>query len=303
MTVSVIIPAYNCESFVRNALDSVRGQTHQVFEVIVVDDGSTDGTAAVVKEYLGTLPLKIISQENSGVASARNAGLRASNGEYIAFLDADDVWARNKIEKQIEFLDENPDMACYCAAYGFEFFPLEPSRRYRLISWPLSKLISYLKVPLVIIDYVPFSSVVIPRYIVDAVGFFDPRLSGTEDWEYLTRVQSHCQIGYVGETSIAYRVNPAGLSSNRVKHTFEQFRVIIRFLADAKLSDSVKIGSLMLWGIQRRNVTFSARVLFDIFPLPRLARAFFLSISFVFSFILLYSLKLWRRRLPSTLIS
>jgi len=108
--VSVIIPAYNSEKYISDTIDSVLNQTYKNLEIIVVDDGSTDNTEKVVKEKLSNFSnFKFLKQCNLGSAEARNLGIRNSNGNYIAFLDADDLWLPQKIEKQIKFFLNNPD--------------------------------------------------------------------------------------------------------------------------------------------------------------------------------------------------
>ena len=94
--VSVIIPTYNSAGYIEEALESVFEQTLQDFEIIVVDDGSTDGTGEVLRKYGDRI--RYIYQENNGPASARNGGIRVARGEYIAFLDADDLWVSTKLE-------------------------------------------------------------------------------------------------------------------------------------------------------------------------------------------------------------
>lgn len=106
--VSVIIPLYNGERFIRDALESVLSQTFQDFEMIVVDDGSTDRGKDIVLDMKG--PITYVYQENSGTAAARNQGVLNSRGEYIAFLDQDDRWYPQKLETQIRQLDDNPQI-------------------------------------------------------------------------------------------------------------------------------------------------------------------------------------------------
>lgn len=105
--VSVIIPAYNSETFITKAIDSVLSQSYPHIETIVVDDGSTDHTARVVRSYGDRI--KYVYQDNQGHAKARNRGLQESRGEYCAFLDADDCWLPQKVELQVDILERNPD--------------------------------------------------------------------------------------------------------------------------------------------------------------------------------------------------
>ncbi len=106
--VSVIIPTYNRAHFLCEALDSALSQTFKDFEIIIVDDGSTDNTKQVLEKYGSRI--YYIYQENKGRAEARNTGIRRAKGEHIAFLDDDDIWLPNKLEKQVFFLDARPDI-------------------------------------------------------------------------------------------------------------------------------------------------------------------------------------------------
>ncbi len=107
-TISVIIPAYNAEEYIGRAIDSVLAQTHQPDEIIVVDDGSTDNTAEVIRSYSSRV--HYIGQENGGASVARNTGIEAATGQWIAFLDADDEWVPEKLSMQIEHLRCNSDL-------------------------------------------------------------------------------------------------------------------------------------------------------------------------------------------------
>ena len=138
-SVSVIIPAYNTEKYIRRAIDSVLAQTHPAAEIIVVDDGSTDGTPEIVQSY--GPPVRYIYQANAGPGAARNAGIRAAQGDWIAFLDSDDEWLSEKLHVQMNLLHRNPDLLwatsnfirCLCDENrrGPE---LEPARAQRLLN-------------------------------------------------------------------------------------------------------------------------------------------------------------------------
>lgn len=114
--VSVVMPAYNCAAYIAEAIDSVLRQTYENWELLIVDDGSEDGTAEVVGRYTDPRIRYSRNPENSGAAVSRNNGIAAAGGEYIAFLDSDDVWLPEKLERQIAFMRQNGIAFC-CAAY------------------------------------------------------------------------------------------------------------------------------------------------------------------------------------------
>ena len=115
--VSVIIPTYNRSKYVTKAIDSVLAQTYRDFEIIVVDDGSTDNTKEVLKPY--TDRIKYLYQENTGVSAARNAGIRAAGGQWIAFLDSDDEWLPEKLSIQMDYLSRHNEIVAFITNVKF----------------------------------------------------------------------------------------------------------------------------------------------------------------------------------------
>jgi teichuronic acid biosynthesis glycosyltransferase TuaG len=118
--ISVIIPTYNRKEKALRAIKSVLEQDIKKLEVLVIDDGSTDGTSEYLNEQ--GLPIKVISKENGGVSSARNLGIKSATGNYIAFLDSDDIWLPNKLNKQIKFFKDNPDV---CLVYTDQYLNID----------------------------------------------------------------------------------------------------------------------------------------------------------------------------------
>jgi len=114
---SVVIPAYNASYFIRNTLDSVRFQTFDDYEIIIVNDGSRDDTLEVAKAYFKDFPnlsYKLINQENKGIGGARNSGIKVAEGKFIAFLDADDKWYKEKLLTLANYIETNPDVDLIC---------------------------------------------------------------------------------------------------------------------------------------------------------------------------------------------
>jgi glycosyltransferase involved in cell wall biosynthesis len=200
--VSVIVPAYNRERYLGAALDSVLAQDYRPLEIVVVDDGSTDGTARVARAYPD---VRYLHQANQGVAAARNAGIAASRGELIAFLDSDDLWAPEKLRLQVGFLLEHPRVG-YCLARMRNF--LEPG-------CPPPPWIGVDELSRVEFGIVP-GTLVARRDVFERVGGFDPRYPCGSDTDWFFRAKdAGIALGFLGEILLLRRVHDANLSASR----------------------------------------------------------------------------------------
>ena len=189
--VSVVIPAYNAGWCIRRAVDSVLAQTFTDFELIVVNDGSTDGTAQILSSYGDAL--RVVSQPNGGMSCARNAGIHLARGRYIAFLDADDRWLAPKLERQVTLLDERSDLA-FCAATA----TLEDLDGKVLGAWACSTN-GTASVAEVFAAHALIaggaSSVLARRELVQTLGGFDETLFGAEDTDLWIRLAARGGFG------------------------------------------------------------------------------------------------------------
>ena len=185
-TTTIIIPAYNSGEFIADALDSALRQTALPDQIIVINDGSTDDTRARLLPYLNRIT--VIDQANQGAAAARNAGLRMATGDFIAFLDADDVWHPRKLELQLEALRCRPDIQLM-GTRPFNF----PSAGEPDIS-AACEIEEISRDQLLVRNYFTASSIMARREIVRRVGEFDTTVSHTEDFDYWQRV---AQLGVV----------------------------------------------------------------------------------------------------------
>jgi len=211
--ISVIIPAYNARKFIGEAIESVLNQTFPAHEIIVVDDGSTDGTGEFVRNQFGD-KVRLIYQENKGVSAARNAGIQVATGNIFQFLDADDLLLPNKFEVQLDFWHRNPEFdIVYCDHHYFvgEKIPndLPPPR-------PLSQGI--------LVDVAIRESLagchcfLVPRYVVDIVGQFSEDLSIGEDRDFWLRCALHgFAFGYVPKVLALTRRHGANSTANQLK--------------------------------------------------------------------------------------
>jgi len=217
--VSVIIPTYNRLSMLKEAVDSVLTQDFEDFELIVVDDGSTDGTGEAIKRYGGRVKL-LQHSENRGVSAARNRGVLHAKGKYIAFLDSDDLWVKGKLRIQVTFLDDNPHYPlCYTDEIwirkGKRVNPMLKHTKYS--GWIFEKCL-----PLCIISP---SSAVMRRTLFSKVGLFDEALLVCEDYDFWLRVSARFPIFFINRKLIIKR----GGHSDQLSQRFwgnDRYRVI-----------------------------------------------------------------------------
>lgn len=211
--ISVIVPTYNRADLLSQAMASVLGQSYGDFELLVVDDGSTDNTAEIVAGT-GDPRVIAISQEHSGLpAVARNAGMRRAAGSYIAFLDSDDLWLPDKLAQQVALMDASPALGLsYTNCYRFASDPKmhEPAPLLR----PQEMLSGNVFDQLYGQPKIPNLTVMLRSAVIAEVGCFDedPRLKANEDYEYWLRIAARYPIGHLAAPLALYRAHAGGIS-------------------------------------------------------------------------------------------
>lgn len=231
--VSVIIPTYNSAKYVIEAIDSVLAQTWQDFEILVIDDGSTDETAQVMRRYQA--PVRYIHQQNGGVAVARNRGIRESQGRYVAFLDADDTWLPYKLKRQMKILQEQPyHRACYSSftVVDSDLNPIGISRSARQGS-ALEDLLTRGNI------IGSICTVICERTLFDLVGGFDPKLSQCADWDMWVRLAAQTEFLYLDEPLVTYRQHGANMSRNAPLLEQDSLQVLAKGFAMPELPESL----------------------------------------------------------------
>ncbi|MEP9356016.1 glycosyltransferase family 2 protein [Xanthobacter sp. KR7-65] len=221
--VSVVMPVYNVEAYVADAIRSVLAQTFTDFELIVVDDGSTDASAAIIAGF-DDLRLRVIRQTNRGLAGARNTGIRAAAGRYIALLDSDDLWTPDKLDAHVRHLDRAPHVG---VSYSQSDFIDDSGRRLGLRQAPKLTDVDLLDV----LTRNPVgngSAPVLRRAALDEIAepiardgriepaYFDETFRQSEDIECWVRIALRTQWRFagIGRPLTLYRVNSGGLSAN-----------------------------------------------------------------------------------------
>lgn len=262
--VSVIIPVYNGEKTIRETLESVLNQTFQDFEVIIINDGSQDTTLEVINS-IQDLRLNVFSYPNGGQGASRNRGLSHASGQYIAFLDADDLWTHDKLEKQLQALEENPEAAL---AYSWTHYIDESSKFLYRGSSIIVNGDAYPQ--LLLTDFLENgSNPLIRRETLLEIGNFDESLPPAEDWDLWLRIASRYHFVTVAKPQILYRISPTSSSSNVVKmessclkvidQAFEEAPESLQYLKRDSLANIYKyLTYKSLFGIPDRSKCFSA---------------------------------------------
>jgi len=219
--ISVIIPTYNRSGFLQEAIQSVLDQDHwrtgPEWELLVVDDGSTDDTAEVLRSQAARVAH--VRQPHSGVSAARNRGLRLTRGEYVAFLDSDDLWEPHKISRQMRFMRENPGAAVVCSEETWirNGVFVNPRRKHRKYSgWVFDKFL-----PLCLLS---LSSALFRRRVFEEIGTFDEDLPACEDYDLGIRLAHRFPVHTLPEALIIKRGGHADQLSKKF-WGMDRFRV------------------------------------------------------------------------------
>ena len=236
--VSIIIPAYNVASFIGETLDSVFAQTYKDFEVIVINDGSpdTEELEQVLQSHLDRI--KYLKQENRGASVARNAGLRAAEGELIAFLDADDIWLPHYLEEQVRFLQQDgSDLVCADAVhFGGSVFD---GRTYFEVLMPASDEIGEVTFPGLVSSQQSLitSGVVARRESLLAAGLFDESLRNAQDYDLWIRLALRgARLSYQRKVLARYRYREGSLSGDAVNRVNRELLVLRKVLTNYDLT-------------------------------------------------------------------
>jgi glycosyltransferase involved in cell wall biosynthesis len=212
--ISVVIPAYNGESFLAEAIASVRAQDCPLHEIVVVDDGSTDGTAQLA-ERLGT---RVVRQENQGPAAARNRGIETTSGDAIAFLDCDDLWTEGSLARRLERLERDPGLQVVLGRHRAEYLPGA-----LLIEFPADEDGT--------LTSVKFSSGVFRRDVFDRVGLLDTSFRQAEDVDWFLRaLELRVPMLIVDHVSLVHRRHRANVTCDRDLNQAYFARALMRSL-------------------------------------------------------------------------
>lgn len=233
--VSIVMAAYNAESTIRETMESLLAQTYPLKEIIVTNDGSRDATGSILDEFAASHPgvVRALHQENKGQAVARNAAIAHAKGDYVAFMDADDVWAPQKIQRQVQHLRDHPAVGLVytegmtITKDGKKIAPFDYSKEFT------GKCFDQLFLRNNIIG----SSVMVRKRVLDDVGAFTPQLRACENWELWTRISRKYELDFIDEELAYYRQHGNNMSRNidwmienrlkAIRHNHEQYKNVV----------------------------------------------------------------------------
>lgn len=231
---SVIIPLYNKEQFITNTLKSVLNQTFTDFEVIIVNDGSTDKSLEKIAEFTD-YRIQIYHQDNQGVSTARNKGIELAKAEYIAFLDADDIWKDNHLQSFFDVINKYPEAGLYCNRYEIKIsrkkvlktqFDFENEFEGYLTDFFKSSLINRVALT---------SAVCIPKHVYDKIGGFDEKITLGEDLEYWIRIAVKYQVVIGKKVTVLYNYTKENKNISKlsiIKHSPPTFDFFLNYEKD-----------------------------------------------------------------------
>lgn len=218
--VSVIIPIYNGNQFVSTAIQSVRNQTIRDLEILLVDDASTDGTLIELEAHLMDHRVRFFrNSRNLGIPATKNKAIRLANGQYIAFLDQDDIWLPNKLEIQLPYLELNDDLGLICS--GVYFINKHGCLiGKKVLGVTESQPPSQVK-RLLLGNFITNSSAMVRKSCLEKIGYFNEKLRGADDYDLWIRIAENYRIHYLKKILIKKRLHSASFSESHIQTMME----------------------------------------------------------------------------------
>lgn len=238
--VTIVIPTYNYARFVEEAVRSAAAQTYKNTEIILVDDGSTDDTPAKLEALKSEVPnLRVITTEHQGVSRARNCGTRAGKGEYVAYLDADDLWHPTKIEKQVHAMVQHANDPEWAAVYCL-FRPIDENAMVVANAPALETRGYFFARHLAMNPIGTGSGIMVRRDLILEIGGFDPNLSHCEDLDAQLRVSKHHKIELVREYLVGYRKHRGSASQHHLEMADAALEVLGQYAVDPAIPKALQ---------------------------------------------------------------
>jgi len=248
--VSVVMSVYNSEQYLRKAVESIITQTFNDWEFIIVNDGSTDNTCKILEEFTDTR-IRVLNQINTGLPKALNNGILNSRGEFIARMDADDIALPTRLETQVKFLEQHPDIGIV----GSGVYVISSSGKIKgILNYPLND--KEIRKNLIKRNCFIHPSVMIRKKVFEEVGYYNPLFTNSEDYELWFRIAEHYKLANIEEPLLMYRVFDRNITTQRQRRMLLE-GIYLRFRAIKKglyppSSIIHLIGPIILLGLPRK---------------------------------------------------
>jgi glycosyltransferase involved in cell wall biosynthesis len=296
--VSIIVPIYNGEEFLKETIETVINQTYNGWELLLIDDGSTDNSKKICLDFVNKdNRIKYFYKTNGGQASARNLGINKSQGEWIALLDADDLWHETKIEKQVSVVLNNPEVAiCFTNTVAFETNITKEIYNFDTKNFGLLSDAFFLEA--YTSSYMSNSSLMIKKSIVENEGGYDESevLRGSEDWDLLLKLLLNGNRIYgLKDRLFYYRIHDGGIHLQNARmfigktivykkyHNLSSlgrlrklrqyrytYRELLNYLFEEERIDEIKLYSKEIWRLDRLSfVTLAQKIIFSLFSIKK----------------------------------
>jgi glycosyltransferase involved in cell wall biosynthesis len=248
--VSVVIPTFNRANYIREAIQSVLDQTFKDFEIIVVDDGSTDGTQQAVASFHDAR-IRYLRERHRGIGASMNAGIAASTGAYVARLDSDDTWLPNMLAIETAALEKNPDLgAVYARAEAMnEQGQRLPTGRGMPLRYPEDSFLSMLYE-----DSTSTITTIVRRACFEKAGPYDESLTTSEDWDMALRISRHYPLLFIDEVVARFRLHETNITGPDSLHFGESLENRVRVLDKAFAAPDLPAAAATIKPVAYRNV-------------------------------------------------
>ena len=239
--VSIVIPCYNQSRYLPLSIRSVQAQSWPDWEIVLVNDGSTDDTAAVAAQFSDSR-IRYIYQDNQGLSAARNTGIRAAQGRYLAFLDSDDEWEPDFLEKCVQALESNPSLA---GVYTRNIFIDQDGQVLPHIGGEMVAPAAFRNRTLEG-GYFPPNSVLVATAVVRELGLFDITLTSEEDWDLWLRISERYTMQAIAQPLARYRSYTGSMSTNAARMHANRIAVLTKYFGPPT-------GDLHAWSVEKRR--------------------------------------------------
>jgi glycosyltransferase involved in cell wall biosynthesis len=231
--VSIVVPLYNGEAFITDAIESILSQTYTNYEIIVIDDGSTDGSRQLLIPFFDKI--SYVYKPNGGIASAYNAGVRISKGELVAFLEQDDIWAPTRLEQHVQYLKRHPDTGMVYSRYFIVDLVAPNDSELSTLNLQGQCFVSLFTTCLEKGSILPFSAVTVLRNVLEQIGELDTDLRVSVDYDTWLRIAFAYAIGFIDAPLFTYRLHGENTSAAPLPALVDEEKILEKWITGNRI--------------------------------------------------------------------